>query len=64
MNLSDKMKNSYTVEDLEEGLYTGKDVRETVLKLMERIRERRVNFEVISFIKEEFGDKLTKEVRG
>ena len=33
--LSDKRKDSYTVEDLEEGLYKGKDVREFIQKFKE-----------------------------
>ena len=53
-SLSDKRKDSYTVEDLEEGLYRGKDVKEAVLRLKERV----TLWEIHEAIDEIFGEKL------
>jgi hypothetical protein len=64
--LSEKRKDSYTVEDLEEGLYRGKDVRLAVQKVLEEIEENlelnKIKYAVlVRIIKKHFGDKLTGE---
>jgi hypothetical protein len=65
--LSEKRKDSYTVEDLKEGLYRGKDVRLAVQKVLEDLTEcieglERVKLAHMNFIiKRHFGDKLTGE---
>jgi len=40
--LSEKRKDSYTVEDLEEGLYRGKDVTEFIRRLKKLLKEGKI----------------------
>ena len=37
MTLSDKRKDTYTVEDLKEGLYRGIDIKDSIKKLKEEL---------------------------
>jgi len=62
MSLSDKRKDSYTAEDLKEGLYRGKDVKEFIRELKEEIENPSFPYaNIFQLIDKLAGKELTEE---